>query len=48
MKALLGIGTNIGDKSKNIDDALESLKLVPDINIIRSSSVYDTAPWGYT
>ena len=31
MKALLGIGTNIGDKIKNIDDALESLKLVPDI-----------------
>ena len=48
MKALLGIGTNIGDKFKNIDDALESLKLVPDINVIRSSSVYDTAPWGYT
>ncbi len=48
MKALLGVGTNIGDKIKNIDDALESLKLVPDINVIRSSSVYDTAPWGYT
>ncbi len=48
MKALLGIGTNIGDKIKNINDALESLMLVPDINVIRSSSVYDTAPWGYT
>ncbi len=48
MKALLGIGTNIGDKLKNIDDAIESLKLVPDINVIRVSSVYDTAPWGYT
>ncbi len=47
-KALLGIGTNIGDKIRNIDDALESLSLVPDINVIRSSSIYDTAPWGYT
>lgn len=47
MKALLGIGTNMGDKLRNIDDALESLLLVPDINVIRSSSVYDTAPWGY-
>ena len=48
MKALLGIGTNIGNKIKNINDAIESLKLVPDINVIRASSVYDTAPWGYT
>ena len=48
MKALLGIGTNIGDKIKNIDDAVESLKLVPDIDVIKVSSVYDTAPWGYT
>lgn len=48
MKALLGIGTNIGDKIKNINDALESLSLVPDINVIKISSVYDTAPWGYT
>ena len=48
MKALLGIGTNIGDKLKNIDDALASLSLVPNINVIRCSSVYDTAPWGYT
>ena len=48
MKALLGIGTNIGDKLKNIEDALASLSLVPDINVIRCSSVYDTAPWGYT
>ena len=47
MKALIGIGTNIGDKLKNIDDAVNSLKLVPDINVIRVSSVYDTAPWGY-
>lgn len=47
MKALLGIGTNIGNKADNIYDAVESLKLVPDINVIRVSSVYDTAPWGY-
>ncbi len=48
MKALLGIGTNIGNKLDNIYDAVESLRLVPDIDVIRVSSVYDTAPWGYT
>ncbi len=48
MKALIGIGTNIGDKLRNIDDAVNSLGLVPGIDVIRVSSVYDTAPWGYT
>ncbi len=48
MKAVLGIGTNIGDRGQNIENALECLSLVPNINIIRSSSVYETAPWGYT
>lgn len=48
MKALIGIGTNIGDKLKNIEDAVNSLQLVPGINVIKQSSVYDTAPWGYT
>ena len=48
MKAVLGIGTNIGDRQTNIDNAIECLSLVPDIKVIRSSSVYETAPWGYT
>ena len=48
MKAYLGIGTNIGDRKNNIEKAIEALQLVPDINIIRSASVYETAPWGYT
>ncbi len=47
MKAVLGIGTNIGDRLKNINDAYESLSLVPGIKILRKSSVYETEPWGY-
>ena len=39
MKAVLGIGTNIGDRQTNIDNAIECLSLVPDIKVIRSSSV---------
>ena len=48
MKSVIGIGTNIGDRKNNIDKAIEALGLVPDINVIRRASVYETAPWGYT
>lgn len=47
MKALLGLGTNIGDKLENLRIAIESLSLVPNINVIKESCVYDTSPWGY-
>lgn len=48
MKAVLGIGTNIGDRADNIKTAVESLSLVPGIKVLRESSVYETEPWGYT
>lgn len=48
MKAVIGIGTNIGDRKNNIEKAVEALRLVPDINVIRCASVYETEPWGYT
>lgn len=48
MRAVIGIGTNIGDRYANIEKAVESLQLVPGVKVIRKSSVYETAPWGYT
>lgn len=47
MKALIGIGTNIGDRDANIQTALESISLVPTTTVLRSSSVYETEPWGF-
>ena len=47
MKAVLGIGTNIGDRLKNIENVYSSLALLPNTEIIKKSSVYETEPWGY-
>ena len=44
----ISIGTNIGDKLKNINDALDAINHLPDTNVDAVSAVYETAPWGYT
>jgi len=43
----LGIGTNLGDRRKNLVDAegLVNLKVGP---VIESSKIYETAAWGLT
>ncbi len=48
MKAIIGIGTNMGDRYANIKTAVEAISLVPGIEVLRESSVYETEPWGYT
>ncbi len=48
MKAVIGIGTNIGDRYANIETAVEAISLVPGVKVLRQSSVYETDPWGYT
>lgn len=47
-KAVIGIGTNIGNREENIRNAIGALNLVPGVRVLRSSSIYETAPWGYT
>ncbi len=48
MKAVIGIGTNMGDRYANMKTAVEAISLVPGIKVLRESSVYETDPWGYT
>jgi 2-amino-4-hydroxy-6-hydroxymethyldihydropteridine diphosphokinase len=48
MAIYLGLGTNIGDRAKNLNDALESLEGHPKISIKRASNFYETPPWGDT
>ena len=47
MKAYLGIGTNIGDRLKNLQDAIDALNLLPMTTVTNVSDVYETEPVGY-
>jgi len=47
MKVYLGIGTNLGDRGKNLKEALSLIN--EHIGRVRTvSSVYETEPWGFT
>jgi 2-amino-4-hydroxy-6-hydroxymethyldihydropteridine diphosphokinase len=42
----LGFGTNLGDRKKNLAYALNTLNDRPDLAVLRTSSIYETEPWG--
>ena len=45
-KVYLGLGTNLGDRKRNLREAIE--KIEEHIGkVLKSSSVYETAPWGF-
>ncbi len=44
--AFLGIGTNLGNKESNLDHAIEKIEEYIG-RILKSSSIYETEPWGF-
>ena len=44
MKIYFGLGSNLGDRLRNLEDALEKLKSLG--NVVKVSNVYETKPWG--
>ncbi len=42
----LGLGSNLGDRARNLREAQAALS--PQVQVLRASRVYETAPWGYT
>jgi len=46
--AYIGIGSNIEDRKKNLDRAIELLNLANDVEVTTVSSYINTAPVGYT
>ncbi len=45
IRVFLGIGTNLGDRERNLEEARAVLS--QKLEILKESSLYQTAPWGY-
>ncbi len=41
----LALGTNLGDRLANLRTAIDSL--APKLRVTRTSTIYETPPWGY-
>ena len=44
----LGLGTNLGDRRDNLAQVVKGLDAEPDLRVLRTSGIYETAPWGLT
>ncbi len=44
-RVYFGLGSNLGDRLRNLDEALD--KLSQNCRVLRHSQVYETAPWGF-
>ena len=48
MNGYLGFGANLGDRKKNLVQAINALNSRPDLAVLRTSGIYETEPWGLT
>lgn len=46
--AYIALGSNIGNREENLNQAVEMLNATVGINVIKVSTYYDTVPVGYT
>jgi 2-amino-4-hydroxy-6-hydroxymethyldihydropteridine diphosphokinase len=46
-RVFIGLGTNLGaDLDRNLREAIEALRRLPDTEVVRISSFMSSAPWG--
>ena len=45
-RVFLSLGSNLGDRLSNIQQAVSSLSMSKHIKILKTSSFYETEPWG--
>ena len=46
MRCYIGIGSNLGDRQKNMDTAIQRLRKTDAIEVNKASSIYETEPAG--
>jgi 2-amino-4-hydroxy-6-hydroxymethyldihydropteridine diphosphokinase len=46
-RVFIGLGTNLGDKEINLKVAVNNLKEVKGLRVIKVAPLYRSAPWGY-
>ncbi|MFD1484249.1 2-amino-4-hydroxy-6-hydroxymethyldihydropteridine diphosphokinase [Lacticaseibacillus baoqingensis] len=44
--AYIGLGTNLGDRAKHLQQAVRALAAIPNVSVKRESLVYETQPVG--
>ncbi|MCR4791162.1 MAG: 2-amino-4-hydroxy-6-hydroxymethyldihydropteridine diphosphokinase [Lachnospiraceae bacterium] len=47
-RAILSLGSNMGDREKHLRDAIDELDAEPATNVVKISSIMETLPYGYT
>ena len=45
--AIIGMGTNLGDRMDNLNRAVQALKRLPRTKVTGASHLYETQPVGY-
>ena len=46
MRVFVGLGSNMGEREEHIRQALDLMAALPDTDLVRASSLYDTEPVG--
>lgn len=46
-RAVLALGTNMGDREENLKSAVQSMALLPETQILITSYIYETEPVGF-
>ena len=46
VRCFIGLGSNLGDRQRHIEDAIERLRNVPGVAVVRVSSLIETTPVG--
>lgn len=47
MEYILSVGTNMGDRKQNIENAINAINNLPYTDVVKVSSIYQTEPVGY-